>query len=187
MRLPQPKTLLWLGGGMALLGVLFAARRPVQQAASQLVTGYDWGEVPRLDARTGTWLDRDPSKLVPSFARKIDQLFRALRAQGYDPVFWEGYRSPERAAEMARLGVGIKDSMHSYGAAADIIDRAKLWNAPAFFKALGAQAKALGLTWGGDWTRGDLPHVQAIPVTAQNALRAAPVASRDAVVRRYLA
>jgi hypothetical protein len=86
---------------------------------------------------------------------------------------------------MARIGTGIRDSMHIYGAAADIIDRQKLWKNPAFFAALGREAKKLGLTWGGDF--GDPPHIQALPVSGQNGLRRAPVASRDAYVQRYLA
>jgi GNAT superfamily N-acetyltransferase len=181
----QPKYLLWAGGAALVLGVLGTTRAAKAAIAPALGYRYGWAEVPRLDRRTNTWLNRDPSRLLPSFARKVDLLIQRLRAQGFDPIFWEGYRTPERAADMARIGTGIRDSMHIYGAAVDIIDRNKLWKNPAFFRALGREAKALGLYWGGDF--GDSPHVQALPVSAQNGLRRAPVAARNTYVQRYLA
>lgn len=118
-------------------------------------------------------IDRDPRKLIPSFAAKVETLFQRMRVLGFEPMLWEGYRSPERAAELAARGVGVATSMHCYGAAVDIVERTKLWSAPAsFWSALGEEAEALGLTWGGRFTRADKPHVQAVPVREQAALRA---------------
>jgi hypothetical protein len=96
-----------------------------------------------------------------------------MRAQGFNPYLWEGYRSPQRAGELADRGTGIRDSMHIYGIAADIVDADALWSpSPAFWRVLEQEAEALGLTWGGDFKRGDRPHVQAITVADQRAFRA---------------
>ncbi len=183
----SPKTLLWAGAAVLVLGILTTAGK-AQAAVMRPFGGrrYDWGEPPRKDRRTGTDVNRDPSKLLPSFAAKIDLLIRRMRAEGYDPMFWEGYRSPERAAALERIGSGIRNSIHIYGAAADIVDRKKLWSNPAFFAALGRNAKAIGLTWGGDWKRGDKPHVQGLAVSAQSAFRALPSAqAREQFLQRY--
>jgi hypothetical protein len=189
-----PKTLLWAGGAILVLGILTttrkaeaAIRRRLPWPQPQPPSGrYDWGEPPRQDRRSHTTVNRDPSKLLPSFAAKIDLLIRRMRAEGYDPMFWEGYRSPERAAALERIGSGIRNSIHIYGAAADIVDRKKLWSNPAFFAALGRNAKAIGLTWGGDWKRGDKPHVQGLPVSAQSQFRALPSAqAREQFLQRY--
>lgn len=118
-------------------------------------------------------IDRNPHKLISGFAAKVEQLFQRMRARGFDPLLWEGYRSPERAAELAARGVGVVQSMHCYGAAVDIVERTALWSASAaFWDALGQEAEALGLTWGGRFSRVDLPHVQLVPVREQAALRA---------------
>lgn len=135
-------------------------------------------------------VDRDPKKLIPSFAKKLNVLFARMRAQGFDPMLWEGYRTPARADALATKGTGIHLSMHSYGAAADIVSESKLWNAsPAFWQALGREAKALNLTWGGDWTgdNHDAPHVQALTVGEQNAFRAMGPNERSAFVTARLA
>lgn len=88
-------------------------------------------------------------------------------------MLWEGYRSPERAAQLAKRGTGIARSMHCLGCAADIVHEDKLWAAPAaFWEALGEEAERLGLTWGGRFKRADKPHVQAIPVHEQERFRA---------------
>lgn len=136
-------------------------------------------------------LNRDPNMLSPAFANRLELLFKNLRMLGWDPCLNEGYRSPERAAQLAAdyaAGKGpkaAKDSLHIYGVAADIISCTQGWSNPAFFKALGEEAKKLGLTWGGDF--GDPDHVQAVPATnvAQNEVRNA--VNVDAVVRKYLA
>lgn len=139
-------------------------------------TSYSYGGEPLREG-----IDRDPKNLLPGFAKKLEGVFRRMRAAGYDPMLWEGYRTPERALEMERRGVGIADSIHSYGGAADIIDTNSYWNASGgFWDALGRAAKAEGLTWGGDF--GDRPHVQAITVAEQNLFRAASDAERRAMV-----
>lgn len=117
---------------------------------------------------------RDPSELLPGFADKVEALFRRLRDRGLQPLLWEAYRTPERADELAKRGTGAsgKRSMHCLGAAVDIVHATQHWNAPqSFWEAIGEEAAALGLTWGGRWSRPDKPHVQAVPVLEQAAFR----------------
>lgn len=121
-----------------------------------------WGEV----------VSRDPALLDPTFARAAQVVFTRMRERGFDPVLFEGYRSPERAARLAGVGTGIASSMHSYGLAVDIIDRKLAYNAPrAFWDAVGAEGEAAGLVWGGRWTNPDRPHLQAVTVAQQNTVR----------------
>lgn len=99
-------------------------------------------------------------------------------------MLWEGYRTPERAKLLAAQGVGVADSMHSYGAAVDIVSRSKLWSDPAFFAVLGQEAEALGMTWGGRFSRVDRPHVQAVPYAAERALKTSQ--NPESIIRSYL-
>jgi hypothetical protein len=104
----------------------------------------------------------------------VDELLRRLKADGHDPVLWEGFRTFARAEELQRRGSGIVKSMHCYGIAADIIDRFHRWNArPPFWAALGKHADDLGLEWGGTWQRVDRPHVQALPASLDHWVRSA--------------
>ncbi len=130
-------------------------------------------------------VDRDPAKLLKPFARKLNTLFRRMRARGFQPMFWEGRRSAERAETLAKKGTGIKLSMHVLGAAADIVDGStgNPWKAsPGFWTALGQEARKLGLTWGGDWAKGDFPHVQALAVNQQTAFRRMTPGQRERFV-----
>src|SRR5688572_17621619 len=156
----------WMVSGVLLIGAIVAT------AASR--PRYTYGRPDRADG-----LSRDPYKLLPTFAAKVEKLFERMRARGLDPILHEAYRTRERAEMLAKdpdgpgpkRPAGIPDSMHIYGAAVDIISRSKQWADPKFFEALGEEAKKLKLTWGGDF--GDMPHVQAVPYTlaAQNAIR----------------
>jgi hypothetical protein len=170
----------WLAAGAALVVGIVASRKP----------RYSYG---RPDGPNG--ISRDPGLLLPSFAARVELLFQRMRKRRFDPVLHEGFRTRARAEMLSRdpdgpgprKAPGIPHSMHIYGAAVDVISASRGYEHPAFFTALGEEAKRLGLTWGGDF--GDRPHVQAIPYTsrAQNGLRAAAVHERDAYVRRWLA
>lgn len=117
-------------------------------------------------------IDRDPAKLLPPFAAKVERLFGAMRERGHEAILWEGYRSAERAQQLSDRGSGIKLSMHVLGAAVDIIHAEDYWQASDdFWDALGDESEELGLTWGGRWKRRDLPHVQAVAVKDQERFR----------------
>lgn len=144
------------------------------------------------DSMGGGTVYRDPSQLLPTFADTLEVLFQRLRARGLDPELYEGLRSEERAARLQELGfsqTGSK-SVHCWGAGADIVSASKGWSDDAFFDALGEEAQALGLTWGGSWTTlVDKPHVQAVPTSAQGTLRSLAYLSPEAdqLVASYLA
>ena len=125
-------------------------------------------------------VSRDPPLLLPGFAAKVESLFARMRAQGHDPMLWEGYRSPERAQKLSDKGTGIKMSMHCLGAAVDIVDEDDMWKAtPEFWDCLGDEAEALGLTvLYRNGRRRDRPHVQAIPVKDQSRFRGMTEAAR---------
>jgi peptidoglycan L-alanyl-D-glutamate endopeptidase CwlK len=117
--------------------------------------------------------DRDWSKLDPRFMQTVLQLFDQLKARGYNLVLLEGYRSPERQDMLANLGTHVTNarglqSRHQLGLAADIafmkdgrlvISERDPW-AFAAYQALGEEAEALGLVWGGRWTFKDYGHVE---------------------------
>lgn len=125
--------------------------------------------------------------LLPSFARKVRQLLSNMRARGFDALLFEGYRSPERARELAARGTGSYPSQHMVGAAADIVSASTMWADSRFFKALDEEARKLGLTRvirkNGTL---DQPHVQAAPVRVQNRLYAMSPQEREAFVSTLL-
>lgn len=131
-------------------------------------------------------ISRDPSLLLPAFADKIELLFAAMTKRGFDPCLWEGYRTPARAKQLATKGTGIIKSLHSYGAAVDIVSCSTKWSDPQFFKALGFEAEKLGLTWGGRFSKVDSTHVQAVPSdeSIQNQLRAST--DPNSFVKKYI-
>lgn len=117
-------------------------------------------------------------KLVPSFRAKVLQLLALMRAEGFRPIVWETYRSPERAAQLAATGEGVLLSQHSLGLAVDILDADTLWSLSAAFKeALHRHALELGLgrvkhrdkNGHVDW---DWAHVQALPGAFDAKMRA---------------
>lgn len=118
---------------------------------------------------------RSLAYLTPSFRLDIGEVLADLHTQGYSPRVWETLRTEARGAWLQRNGKSKNGarSMHVYGVAVDIICAEHSWRCPGtcgFFPALGAAAKARGLTWGGDWGW-DSPHVQAIAVADQQAIR----------------
>jgi hypothetical protein len=143
-----------------------------------------------------------PAGLVPAFRDALSVLERQLRGAKLKPRLFETYRSPKRAQELVEAGKSRARgglSMHCYGMAADIICAEHFWSCEQhgcqFYVALGREARALGMTWGGDWdddgiTREqrehDLPHVQAVPITAQAAVRRAKPAELQALAEQHL-
>lgn len=132
--------------------------------------------------RQGYVISRDPQKLLPGFAAKVELLFQRMREAGFKPMLWEGVRSFERAEMLSKRGTGIRNSIHCYGGAVDIVDSDDSpWTAPpGFWGTLRREAEELGLHVLRDRNGRpkDLPHVQAIPVSEQNAFRAMTDAER---------
>lgn len=135
----------------------------------------------------------DITQLVPSFRVLVEQLLELMKAAGFDPIVRDAYRTHAEAQANEAAGVGIADSMHCYRVAADIIDADRGWAHPEFFAKLHELALGLGLTrvrrrqangkrvW-------DQPHVQAIPVSLQAAVRAAKTVDEiEAICAKHLA
>lgn len=118
--------------------------------------------------------DRDWAKLDPDFLQMVLRLVRRLEQRGIRMTMVEGYRSPERQDMLAARDTTVTQakafaSRHQYGLAVDlvpVIDGRPVFSeqvpaAAAAFQALGAEAEALGLVWGGRWSFRDLVHVEA--------------------------
>lgn len=113
--------------------------------------------------------------LDEAFRQRLLQVFRVMEERyGYRMVLVEGYRSPERQAQLAALGptvtlAGAGASYHQYGLAADCaflrngkvaISERDPWVAEGYTR-YGEVAASLGLTWGGGWrSLRDLGHVE---------------------------
>jgi len=139
-----------LFGIAALIGALIAITR------TQGPT-----DVNALQPATTRRINRDFTRLDPSFRARLERMLAELNAEGFDAIMWEGYRTPERAKDMVARGVGKLESMHRLGLAADIISAKDRWNASlAFRNALHDAAARNGLTSG---LAGDPWHVQALP------------------------
>jgi len=109
------------------------------------------------------------------FKQRLLVVFKLMREQhGYDMVLIEGYRSPERQAQLAALGPAVThapagSSYHQYGLAADcafmvsgrIVISERDAHAARGYELLGSIAQSVGLTWGGGWrSLRDLGHVE---------------------------
>lgn len=121
----------------------------------------------RFASRKWELLDED-------FRRRLLVVYKLMREQhGYEMVLLEGYRSPERQAQLASLGshvtrAGAYESYHQYGLAADsafqrggeiVIRETDPW-ALHGYELYGEVARSVGLVWGGGWSLKDYGHVE---------------------------
>lgn len=103
--------------------------------------------------------------LDEEFRQRLLRVFKTMRERhGYEMVLIEGYRSPQRQAQLAALGgsvtrAGPGQSWHQFGLAADcaflrngriVIAETDPWAAEGYAR-YGEVARSLGLTWGGGW------------------------------------
>lgn len=97
---------------------------------------------------------------------QLGAILAELREQGWRPVLaysWRGLRTQAalRAAGNTKVNFSLHNVVSSDGRpaalAADLSDARYSWSRPdqaaAFFRALGASARARGLEWGGSWSR----------------------------------
>ncbi|NMF96689.2 M15 family metallopeptidase [Aromatoleum toluolicum] len=117
---------------------------------------------------------REWNLLDDQFRQRLLTVFALLAEQhGYQAVLLEGYRNPERQAELLLRGPAVTQagpnmSYHQHGLAADVaflrdgrlvISERDPW-AMRGYELYGALAEATGLTWGGRWKMMDLGHVE---------------------------
>ena len=112
--------------------------------------------------------------LDEDFRRRLLVAYKLMREQhGYEMVLLEGFRSPERQAQLAGLGshvtrAGAYESYHQYGLAADsafqrggeiVIRETDPW-AMRGYELFGEVARSVGLVWGGGWSLKDYGHAE---------------------------
>lgn len=116
---------------------------------------------------------RDWSALDGEFRQRLLAVYQLMAARGYQMALLEGYRSPNRQAELAKLGshvtnAGAYQSYHQFGLAADnafyrdaklFISEKDPWVMEAY-RLYGQYAESVGLVWGGRWQMRDLGHVE---------------------------
>lgn len=117
--------------------------------------------------------NRDWALLNPAFVQQVLHVIEKLKTRGYPMTLLEGYRSPERQDALAGQAVLVTkakggQSRHQYGLAVDlapvkdgkiVISEKDPW-AMAAYVALGEEAQAAGLTWGGVWRFRDYGHIE---------------------------
>ena len=108
----------------------------------------------------------DPfSEFDPRMRDKLKAIIAQLKQQKYDAYIPKGSGRRTAAEQLEKVRQGFsraKIGPHNYGLAADIVPRTMGWKAPqTYWSALGAAAKAQGLTWGGGFKRfKDVAHVE---------------------------
>ena len=117
---------------------------------------------------------KDLSLLAPKFRIAVEKSVAECRAQGYDVIVFEAYRSKELQELYYKRGRTIKPpdkpvtnaksnlySWHGYGLAVDVISESRGWGPPlSWWTVVASIFKAEGCKWGGDWKARDLPHMQ---------------------------
>ena len=118
--------------------------------------------------------DRRWESVNPDLQQRVLAIHEVMRRQyGIEMVLVEGYRSPERQAELMREGratrAGAWQSCHQYGLAVDSApirdgklqwDMGDEWTRKAYFL-YGDLAVQTGLEWGGNWrSLKDYVHVE---------------------------
>lgn len=117
---------------------------------------------------------RNWQQLDQEFTQRLLVVFKLMEERhGYQMALIEGYRSPERQAELFSRGSNVTQakagmSYHQYGLAADVafyrdgkvvISEKDPW-AMRGYELYGEIAEQVGLTWGGRWKMRDLGHVE---------------------------
>lgn len=182
-----PISAYWLRHWHAYDGFDHTASREINPQIAALLTGeqlvppaplppelFMTREVERARPATAT-ASRRWELLDEEFRNRLLAVYKIMREEhGYEMVLLEGYRSPERQAELASLGpnvthAGAGESYHQYGLAADsaflIHGRLAISEqdpaAARGYEIFGSVAQSAGLVWGGAWrTLKDLGHVE---------------------------
>jgi hypothetical protein len=122
----------------------------------------------------------------PDLRPRMQGVVKGLVARGFQPMIFYGWRSVEvQLKKKKEHKSGVTFSFHNVtnkggtpcSYAADIVDQRWNWEAPAkengYWVALGAEAKANNLYWGGTWHKPDWAHVQLVPNAQLKHLRRA--------------
>lgn len=149
-------------------------------------------EVRRLRPEIVT-ADRKWDQIDPDLQQRVLAIYEVMRRQyGYEMVLIEGYRSPQRQAELMAGGkatrAGAWQSCHQYGLGVDSApirdgklqwDMEDPWTRRGYFL-YGELAEQAGLDWGGNWRSiKDYVHVEMT-----DRCRAARVTKREELSRQ---
>ncbi len=116
-------------------------------------------------------------RLHPVVRAKAEQLVKLAQSEGIRVKLTEGYRPPDRQADLLATGATLARpgwSFHQYGLAFDVAPLDALgrvvWEpGRAVWDSIGRIGESLGLTWGGRFTptaklpQGDRPHFEYHP------------------------
>jgi peptidoglycan L-alanyl-D-glutamate endopeptidase CwlK len=143
---------------------------------------------------------REWALLDPEFRQRLLLTMQIMRERHrIEMVLLEGFRSPERQAQLAALGpqvtmAGAGNSRHQSGHAADcaflfdgrVVVSEQDPRAARAYALYGAVARSVGLTWGGAWrTLKDLGHVELRrPDATSNTSKTSPSLDESPVFRR---
>ena len=144
----------------------------------QHLTGENTGALPAVwQGDSAQWpQDKKLQSMKPEMAAKVRLVLDKLAQRGFQPKIFYGWRSVAVQAQLFAEGKSkVRFSFHNaqlpdgtpFSYAADIIDSRFAWTPQAesagFWKALGEEAHAQGLVWGGDWKSfPDWAHVQLV-------------------------
>lgn len=113
---------------------------------------------------------RDIAELTAAAQVACGLFLEKCNCAGLPVLITETYRSQERQNELYAQGrttsgsivTWTKNSRHTSRRAWDICKNVKgeEYSDTEFFKACGKIAKALGITWGGNWSTPDMPHFE---------------------------
>lgn len=116
----------------------------------------------------------------PDLIIKVKKILAAMEALGFPMMVIAGVRTAEEQQKLYAKGRSLpgpvvtyldgvkKKSNHQvkedgFGYAVDcvfLVNGLPSWDLQLPWQAYGAAAKALGLTWGGDWKMRDFPHIE---------------------------
>lgn len=126
-----------------------------------------------------TATDQRLKEVYPELARRVRELIQRMSNRGLTLEVVQGFRSFEYQKALYEQGRTRKgpvvtnaragQSFHNYGLAVDLCPfRAGKpdWDNAKAFDTIGAEAKRLGLEWGGTWRNPDRPHVEISPLPA---------------------
>lgn len=120
------------------------------------------------------------SKVHPELASKVITLLATMAALGHPMVVTDGFRTLEQQRALWRQGRSTPGKIVTHadgltnrsnhqarsdglGHAVDccfVVNNKPSWDSHLPWIEYGKQAKLLGLKWGGDWSKPDLPHIE---------------------------
>lgn len=181
-----PPLVALLTRGSTPLGGYDPPSRPVNTQVAGILDGEQLVPPPELPPMAFTTVEveqerpmlasasRDWKLVRPEYQQRLLRTFQIMKEQyGYEMAILEGYRSPERQNELARMGSSVTNarafqSWHQYGLAADcaflrngkiVISEKDPW-AMRGYQLYGQVAESQGLTWGGRWKMMDFGHTE---------------------------